>query len=95
MRGDDTVRLHARIEGRVQGVFYRASTQQRARELGLRGWVRNCADGTVELDAEGPRAACEKLLEYCREGPPAARVTSIEADWHDATGSHEDFRVRH
>jgi acylphosphatase len=93
--GDGAARLHARIEGRVQGVFFRASTQRRARALGLRGWVRNLADGAVELVAEGGREDCEALLEYCREGPAAAQVTSVESAWQTATGEYRDFAVRH
>jgi acylphosphatase len=89
------VRLRARISGRVQGVFYRASTEREARALGLHGWVRNCPDGTVELVAEGSRPACEALLEYCRHGPPAARVQAIEADWQPASGRFDGFGVRY
>lgn len=84
-------RVHARIHGKVQGVFFRASTEQRARSLGLNGWVRNRADGTVELEAEGPRAACEALIEYCREGPQAARVDAVESRWIDPTGAEQEF----
>ena len=67
------------VEGRVQGVFYRASAEARAKALGLRGWVRNRADGSVELHAEGPLASLLEFVEWCREGPPAAHVTHIEA----------------
>lgn len=93
MPGD--VRLQARIVGRVQGVFFRASTEREAKALGLRGWVRNCRDGSVELVAEGPRPACEELLEYCRKGPPAARVEAVEANWRPAAGELADFGVRY
>jgi acylphosphatase len=88
-------RLHATVHGRVHGVFYRASTQREASARGLTGWVRNCPDGTVELVAEGPRPACESLLDYCREGPPAARVTSIDAEWSASSGGYENFTVRY
>jgi acylphosphatase len=69
--------IRLRIEGRVQGVFFRASVQRRAAELGLAGWVRNCADGSVELYAEGSQAACRALKAFCAEGPPAARVDAV------------------
>jgi len=88
-------RVHARIHGRVQGVFYRASTQREAVARGLSGWVRNRADGTVELVAEGPREACESLLDYCRQGPPAARVTAVDVEWSAATGANDGFGVRY
>lgn len=88
-------RLHARVSGRVQGVFYRATVQRRATELGLAGWVANRPDGTVELVAEGPRAACEQLLEFCRQGPPAARVSEVEHEWLEASGGRDEFRVRY
>lgn len=66
------------ISGKVQGVFFRKSTQARARELGLRGWVRNLADGRVELWAEGEAAALEALERWCEAGgPPAARVDAV------------------
>lgn len=86
-------RLHALVSGRVQGVYYRASTRERARELGLAGWVRNLPDGRVELCAEGPRPALEALERWCHQGPPAARVDGLEARWADATGEFARFEV--
>lgn len=64
--------------GRVQGVGYRASTQRQAAALGLRGWVRNCADGSVEGLAEGPTSALAALRDWLHRGPRAAAVTAIE-----------------
>ena len=86
-------RVNLRIRGRVQGVYYRASTQREARALGLTGWVRNRPDGSVEALAEGPRPALERLIAWCEEGPPAARVTDVEQTWSDATNEFDDFRV--
>jgi acylphosphatase len=71
-----TVRLH--ITGRVQGVGYRAWATLVARDLGLRGWVRNRIDGTVELLASGPHDSIAALIEASHRGPPAARVTDIQ-----------------
>ena len=88
-------RLHMQIRGRVQAVFYRASAQREARRLQLTGWVRNRADGSVELLAEGQRSACESLLTFCRHGPPGARVDEIETHWSAATGEHSDFEIRY
>jgi len=70
--------LHLRVRGLVQGVFYRASTEQTALRLGLAGWVRNCANGDVELIACGPPARLDDLEQWLWEGPPAARVDAVE-----------------
>ena len=72
------------VHGRVQGVFYRGWTRETATGLGLRGWVRNRRDGTVEILAIGPAAAIDTLTERCREGPPAARVSSIDVEAAEA-----------
>ncbi|MFQ5744344.1 MAG: acylphosphatase [Acidobacteriota bacterium] len=86
--------MHLVVRGRVQGVFYRASALHEARRLLLTGWVRNCADGSVALVAEGPRRACEQLLRFCRKGPHGARVDDVEISWGAATGEYTDFEVR-
>lgn len=65
------------MRGRVQGVFYRAWTVEQGRALGLRGWVRNRRDGSVEILAGGESGTVEELIRRCREGPPAARVERI------------------
>ena len=72
---------HIIVHGRVHGVFYRASTQSVAQELRLAGWVRNCDDGSVEIHAEGSKETIERLIEWCRTGPPAASVTGVNTDW--------------
>lgn len=88
-------RLRARIHGRVQGVGYRYFALQRGTELRLGGWVRNCADGSVEVVAEGPPDDLGRLLEALHRGPFAARVERIEEAWTDPTGGHERFEVRY
>ena len=88
------MRARARVRGRVQGVFYRASTCDRAAELGLVGWVRNCPDGSVELEAEGPGEKVEQLITWCRSGPPGARVTGVEVEHLSETRGERQFRVR-
>ena len=95
MKPQAEARLHLRIIGRVQGVFYRATTQKAARALALSGWVRNCREGGVELVAEGPVADCESLLAHCRGGPPGALVTGIDTEWSEPTGEFTDFEVRY
>jgi len=89
----ERARAHAVIHGHVQGVFYRASTQDQARQLALVGFVRNLAEGAVELEAEGSRSSVDKLLDWCRKGPPAARVDQVEVTWIDPTRNDRDFRV--
>lgn len=71
--------VHARIEGLVQGVWYRGWTQKTARDLGLTGWVRNRSDGSVEALFHGPSQAVDEMLTLCRKGPPAARVSAVHA----------------
>ena len=91
MRGLRAVRVT--VSGRVQGVGYRAWTEQEARALGLAGWVRNRRDGTVEAVFEGPSDAVERMVARCRVGPPAARVDTV--DEVDAPpGSGAGFTVR-
>ena len=85
-------RVHVSIEGRVQGVFYRATCVERARALGLAGWVRNALEGRVEAEFEGESAAIEAMLAWCREGPPYAHVGAVEVREDQPTGETE-FRV--
>lgn len=87
------MRVHLRIWGRVQGVFFRASTRDKAVLLGLRGWVRNRSDGTVEAVAEGEEAALQALVAWVHRGPPIADVTEVEVMWEEEAGLRS-FEVR-
>jgi acylphosphatase len=87
-------RVRLLISGRVQGVGYRASAQDEAEALGLRGWVRNLHSGQVELAAEGPPEAVEALVRWCRRGPPGGRVTEVELSEEAPAGEPPGFRVR-
>jgi acylphosphatase len=89
------VRARARVRGRVQGVFFRGSAQAEAVRLGLTGWTRNEADGSVGLEAQGAREAVDALLAWCRRGPPAARVTEIEVEWIEIRDGERRFEIRH
>lgn len=91
----DEVRLQAIVHGRVQGVNFRYYTQLRAQELGVTGYVRNKWDRTVEVVAEGERGAVEKLLEFIKVGPRAARVQWVDSQWQDPTGQFQHFEVRY
>lgn len=82
-----------RIHGRVQGVFFRDWTTDRALSLGVRGWVRNRLDGSVELLAHGEEEAVEALIAACRTGPPAARVERIEVEIAEGEEPPSGFRV--
>ena len=91
--------LHLQIYGRVQGVYYRKSTQRYARSLGLVGWVRNRKDGSVELcalDLENPKEESNKysqLQAWCHEGPANANVIRVECDWVGKTEVWSDFEI--
>jgi acylphosphatase len=89
----DMVRTSVRIEGLVQGVFYRYSTQQKAQELGVNGWVRNVRDGSVECLLEGERDKVEVLIRWCHQGPPGARVQNVVTSWEEYTGDVEGFSI--
>ena len=87
-----TVTKHVIVHGRVQGVGYRASTQIEAQRLGVTGWVRNRRDGTVEAALHGGLEEVEKMLDWMRRGPPAARVLRLEIN--DSSGGYETFEQR-
>lgn len=87
--------VKVRIEGIVQGVYFRWNTREKALELGVQGWVRNLPDGAVEVMAEGERDALERLVEWCRQGPPEAVVRRVETEWGKWTGRHRSFSICH
>ena len=90
----DRIAVRLLIRGRVQGVGYRWWARGEARRLGLDGWVRNLADGSVELLAAGPPAAVAELEDVCRRGPPSARVSGIERSRADADAVAPGFDAR-
>lgn len=85
--------LHVFVRGRVQGVFFRQSTREKASALGLSGWVRNLADGRVELQASGDKSRLEELLRWCAHGPPHAHVEDIEVSWDERERSASGFSI--
>ncbi|BBL78217.1 hypothetical protein RxyAA322_00710 [Rubrobacter xylanophilus] len=87
-------RVHVYVSGRVQGVFFRDSTRERARRLGVSGWVCNLPDGRVEAVFEGESGAVDEMVRWCHEGPPHARVESVEAEEEPVSGGSEEFEVR-
>jgi acylphosphatase len=85
--------VNAIVSGRVQGVGYRFFVLQKAGALGLKGFVKNCADGTVEVVAQGPREKIEMLLEELKKGPFVGRVDSVRAKWQQETRKFEGFEI--
>lgn len=85
--------LHLKVKGNVQGVFFRNSTQEKALEFGLKGWVKNTPDGGVEIEGEGEENALLKFLEWVKEGPDSAKVEECDYKWSEGTGEFKDFRI--
>jgi acylphosphatase len=90
---EPVVRVHLRVVGRVQGVGFRWATQDEAERLGLRGWVRNTDDGSVEVVAEGDEEVVDRFLAWCRRGPTGARVDRVHERRTAATGEFERFKI--
>jgi acylphosphatase len=90
----DSAAFHAVVQGRVQGVNYRAFASRDVARLGLAGYMRNLPDGSVEICAEGNRKQLEKLIEQLKAGPPGARVDNLALTWADCTGQYSYFSVR-
>lgn len=89
----DTRRTRLRIHGKVQGVFFRESARSEATARGLTGWVKNLSDGTVEALVEGEGAAVDGFTDWCRHGPPSARVTQVDVHPEAARGDFTSFAV--
>ena len=87
------VRVHCMIHGRVQGVYFRASTQEQALRLGLTGWVRNTSDDTVELVAEGDQIPLQRLVDWCQHGPSGAHVMRVDTAWEAPAGDLGPFAI--
>jgi acylphosphatase len=93
-RAGGIVTRHLRITGRVQGVFYRASMVEQARQLGVKGWVRNRLDGSVEAMVQGPADAVQALVDWAWKGPPRARVEDVQVRSAVADEVYTDFTQR-
>jgi len=83
------------VSGRVQGVFFRSETQDEASRRNVSGWVRNMPDGRVEAVFEGESDDVERLIEFCRRGPPGAKVKEVQVRWERYTGEFRGFKVRY
>jgi len=89
------VRAQVFVSGRVQGVFFRSETSYEAKRRNVAGWVRNTSHGRVEAVFEGEKEDVEKVIDFCRRGPPGARVTKVDIRWEDYSGEFRDFKIRY
>lgn len=87
------IRAHVYVSGKVQGVFFRATTESRAEKIGVDGWVRNLEDGRVEAVFEGPEDAVEEMVAFCEHGSPDARVENVEVSYEEPRGE-AGFAIR-
>ncbi|MGD0211403.1 MAG: acylphosphatase [Desulfomonilia bacterium] len=87
--------LHLIIRGRVQGVWFRASTQEVANQLGIKGWVRNTPDGAVEAHIQGEDSSVEKMISWCYQGPQGARVDHIDISRVNPDEEYTAFNIRY
>lgn len=83
---DEVVCARVRVNGRVQGVYFRQKTAREARSVGASGWVRNLPDGSVEAVVEGTRPAVDRVVRFMSDGPPRARVDEVEVTWGQPRG---------
>ncbi len=88
------IRVRMLISGRVQGVFYRASTRDKACSLHLSGWVSNLLDGRVEIIAQGKPEDVQALIMWAHMGPPQARVDNVDVSWEEPHAGESEFSVR-
>ena len=86
-------KAHVYIHGRVQGVFFRASTRDKAKALGIKGWVKNCQDGSVEAVFEGEKEAVNTMVNWCKKGPAGALVKRVEVCVEDHSGEFDEFLI--
>lgn len=89
----DNKRVHILISGIVQGVFFRYTTRVKAEELNIKGWARNCSDGRVEALFEGDALEIKKMVAWCHQGPPGARVDDVSVEEEDYRGEFDSFFI--
>ena len=87
--------VHVIISGRVQGVWFRSDTKQKAEQLGITGWVKNTIGGNVEAIFEGEEDIVKEMIDWCHRGPPLAQVEHVEVKNQDPTNGFEDFSIRY
>lgn len=87
--------VHVMITGRVQGVWFRATTRQKAEQIGITGWVRNTRDGCVEAIFEGEENCVKEMIEWCHRGPPLAKIENVEVKNQSLTNGFDDFSIKY
>jgi len=91
---EEKIRAHLLVVGRVQGVLFRAHAQREARKLHITGWAHNLIDGRVEILCEGQKENIEKFIEWCKKGPPFAKVESVEVQYQEHKSEFKSFEIR-
>jgi acylphosphatase len=89
------IRAHVFVSGWVQGVFFRSETRNEAKHRGVKGWVRNLSDDRVEAVFEGEEREVKALIEFCKRGPPGARVTGVQVVMENYIGEFGEFEIRY
>lgn len=89
------VEIECKVSGKVQNVAYRAYVQDAANELDITGWVKNCADGTVQIVAQGTPDILKDFIEYLNEGSLSSQVSSVSVDWQTPKKVYDDFSIKH
>lgn len=92
---NEKARAHIIVSGRVQGVFFRAKTQEKAQQLGVTGWVKNLAEGRVEAVFEGEKPQVEQLVKWAKKGPSGAIVNDLDLSWEEYQGEFSNFEIRY
>lgn len=87
------VKAHVIVSGRVQGVYFRGNTREKAKKHGVNGWVQNLPDRGVEAVFEGEKKDVDKLIDFVKKGPSYAKVSNVDLEWLDYTGEFTDFRI--
>ena len=87
--------VFVRVSGRVQGVWFRASTKQKAEQLGVTGWIRNTSDGCIEAIFEGNKNMVKEMVDWCNHGPPHAKVENIEIKNQPVTNAFDGFAIKY
>ncbi len=88
-------RVHVIVKGKVQGVFFRYNTMKVAQSLGIKGWVRNLRDGSVEIVCEGEDKDIDELIKWCWRGPPGAFVEKVDIKEEEYVGEFSNFEIRY
>lgn len=87
------LRAHVYVYGRVQGVFFRASTRDEAKAIGIKGWVKNRHNGSVEAVFEGEKDTVDKIVKWCKKGPAGAYVERVDVSWDKYLGEFDEFTI--